>query len=146
MYWRSTVRSEKAWVGLLPALRSWRAKVERKTVELSISSRRTPMRTIRRERMTSAKAITPKKNRTMSVSASRVSWLWLIMTRSYTCSMYRVGASISTLTTRLTRPTTANSRLKAVIAIESGCFLRPLAVAGVAVPWAARGWRVAVLM
>ena len=46
----------------------------------------------------------------MSVSAISVKPLPLIITRSYTCSMYSVGVSIKTLTKKLKTPTQANSR------------------------------------
>ena len=48
----------------------------------------------------------------MSDTTSSISWLVLTITRSYTCSMYTVGTSISTLAIRLNRPTTRNSCLK----------------------------------
>ena len=77
---------------------------------LRASSKRTPARTSSRERTHSANAMMPKKNRTISETASSVSWFWLTITRSKICSMYSVGESISRLATRLNRPTTTNSR------------------------------------
>ena len=83
----------------------------------SSPSRRTPDCTSTRERIHSENAITANKNSVISDITSSVSSLWLTITRSYTCSMYSVGDSMSTLATMLKTPTTMNSRRKA----QSAC-------------------------
>ena len=78
----------------------------------NMASSRTPERTNTRERIHSANAMTQNRNRVINDIASSVSSLRLTITRSYTCSMYSVGESISTLATMLNTPTTRNSRRK----------------------------------
>ena len=78
------------------------------------------MRTSKIERDHSAKAITPNKNKVIKDTISSVNSLWLSSTRSYTCSMYKVGVSISKLTTMLKTATVKNSRLKDHITVDSG--------------------------
>ena len=48
-----------------------------------------------------------------SDSMIKVVPLWLIITRSNTCNMYKVGANISTLITMLNAPVVQNSRRNA---------------------------------
>ena len=64
------------------------------------------------ERIHSANAITPNRSSVSSDMANRVSSLWLVITRSYTCNMYKVGVSMSRLATMLKMPTMRNSRRK----------------------------------
>ena len=71
---------------------------------------RTPTRTSTRLRTHSENVISIKKNRVMTDTATSVSSLRLTNTRSYTCNMYNVGASIIRLATPLNRPTSHNSR------------------------------------
>ena len=70
------------------------------------------MRTSNRDRAHSENAMTPNRNSVISDTKIKVSSLRLTSTRSYTWSMYSVGASISKLATMLNRPTIKNSYLK----------------------------------
>ena len=111
--WRIWIKSPKERAGLTLDGARWASKLALNTRVPNNASSRTPERTSTRERIHSAKAITPNKNRVISDIASSVNSLRLLITRSNTCSMYSVGESISTLATMLKTPTIRNSRRKA---------------------------------
>ena len=117
--WRTLIRSPSARAGLAPASLRRASKLALNTRVLSTASSRMPDCTSTRERIHSAKAITSSRNSVISDMASSVSSLRLLITRSNTCSMYSVGASMSTLATMLKTPATMNSRRNAHRAVVS---------------------------
>lgn len=108
---------------LVPNCFRFDSKLALNTRVLNTASRRAPARTSTRERIHSENAATRNKNSAISDTTSSVSSLRLTMTRSYTCSMYSVGTSSSTLATTLNTATTRNSRRKAHSARDNS--LRP---------------------